>query len=578
MIFDLIIRNGRIVDGSGGEAFVGDVAVTDGRIVAVGEVEGEAREVIDASGLLVTPGFVDVHTHYDGQATWTNMLSPSSGHGVTTIVTGNCGVGFAPVRPSDRQKLVKVMEGVEDIPEIVMTDGIPWNWESFPEYMASLADRPFDIDVGVQIGHSPVRVYVMGKRGANHERSTDADRAEMTRIVREAIEAGALGVTTSRSIHHRQLDGQLAPSVSSEEGELLALAEALRQAKGGVFQMAPNPNADPRAEMEVVRRLARASGRPISFTLLEIHHMPGGWREMLEEIDLASTEGLEVRGQVFPRPVGTLFGLGLSFHPFSSRPSCRAIAHLPLAERVELMRDPAFKQRVLAEQPVPNPQPAINQMIAQAGNMFRLADPVDYAPSADKSMAAQAEASGRSLEEHLYDVLLEDEGRAILYLPAANFDGGSLQGVREMMAHPRTILGLGDGGAHYGLICDASFPTFALTHWARDASPEKRFPVEWIVAELASRPAEALGLTDRGLIAPGMKADINIIDHERLRLLAPQTIRDLPANGRRLTQRAEGYVATIVNGSITYRDGVPTGALPGRLVRGTTEARVPEAA
>ena len=566
MHFDLIIRHGLIADGTGSPPAVGDVAIKGGLIVEVGQVTGTASEELDATGLLVTPGFVDVHTHYDGQVTWSNVLAPSSGHGVTTVVTGNCGVGFAPVRPDDRQKLIKVMEGVEDIPEVVMAAGIPWNWESFPDYMDSLKNRAFDIDVGVQIGHSPLRVYVMGQRGVDHEPSTDQDRAEMTQLVRDAINAGALGVSTSRSVHHRSVDGQLAPSVTSEKAELLALAEGLRQADGGVFQLIPDPNADAGEEMTVVRDLARASGRPVSFTLLEFIDRLGTWHEMSRAIDEAQAEGLEVRGQVFPRPVGTLFGLDLSFHPYTTRPSCRAISHLPLEERVALMRDPLFKARVLAEEAVPDAQPAMNYMIGLAGSMYRLTDPVDYAPPPNMSMAALAKAAGSSLDDYLYDVLLEDDGRRVLYLPVANFGGGTLESVRAMMAHPHTILGLGDGGAHYGLVCDASFPTFALTYWTRDVDADQRFPVEWIVAELSRRPAEAVGLLDRGLIARGMKADINLIDHEGLQLMAPHTRRDLPANGRRLAQSAKGYVATLVNGEVTYRDGNATGALPGRLV------------
>jgi N-acyl-D-amino-acid deacylase len=565
--YDLIIRNGQIADGSGAPVFEGDVAIQKGVIAAIGTIDGHGAEEIDAAGCLVTPGFVDVHTHYDGQITWGNVLSPSSQHGVTTVVAGNCGVGFAPVRPGDRELLIKVMEGVEDIPEPVMAEGIPWAWESFPEYMDFLEKRTFDMDVAVQIAHSPLRVFVMGQRGADHEPATDEDRSQMAYLVQEAVEAGAIGVSTSRSTHHRMLSGELAPSVTSANEELYALARGLRAARGGVFQIVPHPNIDPHGEFAVMRQVTKESGRPTSFSLMEIATSPEYWRMSLDDVDQAQADGLEIRAQVFPRPVGTLFGLNLSLHPFVRRPSCLAIAHLPLPERVEKMRDPTFKARVLAEESIPDPQPAINYMIGLAAEMFRLCDPVDYAPAPDKKMGALAAVAGVSLDDYIYDALLEEDGHAVLYLPVANFSGYSLDGVRSMMTHPHTVLGLGDGGAHYGVVCDASYPTFALTHWARDAAADQRLPVEWLVAELTAKPANAVGLTDRGLLAPGMKADINIIDHARLKLLAPRVIRDLPNNGKRLVQAAEGYSATIVSGVVTYRDGQPSGQFPGRLVR-----------
>lgn len=565
---DMVIRGGTIVDGSGRPRFAGDIAIDGGMIVAVGRIEGTGRKEIDASGLVVTPGFVDVHTHYDGQITWENRLSPSSNHGVTTVVTGNCGVGFAPVRPTDHEKLIKVMEGVEDIPELVMAEGIPWNWETFPEYMDAVAARQFDIDVALQIPHSPVRVYVMGDRGARHEASTSADRAEMTRIVEEAIRAGALGVTTSRSSGHRLKNGELAPSINTEEAELLALAEGLRRADGGVFQLITDPFTAPEEEAGVFRRIARAAGRPLSFTLLQVPQMPDSWRTLLGGIEAANAEGLEVRGQVFPRPVGVILGLDLSLNPFFTRPSMKAIAHLPLAERVAIMRDPAFKARVLAETPEPDPQPMNNKLIESKNWMFELTDPVDYAPRREDSLPARAEAAGLDVDNFIYDILLKDEGRNLIYLPGANFIGNSLDATRAMIAHPDTILGLGDGGAHYGFICDASFPTFMLEYWTRKAPADQRFELEFAVAELTRKPAEALRLGDRGLIAPGLRADINLIDLDRLTLRAPRTVHDLPAGGRRLRQEADGYVATIVAGTVTYREGQHTGALPGRLVRG----------
>ncbi len=567
-IYDIVIRNGLIVDGTGAAPFRGDVAVKDGRIAEVGKVTGLGRDEIDASGRLVTPGFVDIHTHYDGQITWEHTLSPSSNHGVTTVVTGNCGVGFAPVRPGDHEKLIKVMEGVEDIPELVMAEGIPWNWETFPEYMEAVAARSFDIDVAVQVPHSPIRIYVMGERGARHDASTPEDRAEMSRIVTEAVRAGAVGVSTSRSSGHRLRNGELAPSVTTEQAELLALAEGLREADAGVFQLITDNDADPKDELAIVALIARAAGRPTSFTLLQAPNGPDKWRTMLDLTEKANAEGLELRGQVFPRPVGVLMGLDLSLHRFVFRPSYRAIAHLPLAERVERMRDPAVKAAILSEQSVADPQPMNNMLVGSVGNMFELTDPVDYAPRPEDGLVARAAAEGRDAEEYIYEILLKNEGRHIVYLPGANFVGCSLDAAREMIASDFTVLGLGDGGAHYGSVCDASFPTFALTHWVRDAAPGMGFPLERMVAELTSRPAHAVRLADRGRIAPSLRADLNVIDFDALTLYAPRTVHDLPAGGRRLRQDAKGYVATVVAGEVTYRDGCATGALPGRLVRG----------
>jgi len=495
-------------------------------------------------------------------------MQPSSWHGVTTVVTGNCGVGFAPVRAADHDMLISVMEGVEDIPGIVMKEGVPWNWESFPEYMDALAVRQYDMDVAVQVAHSPIRVYVMGERGAAHEESTPQDRAAMTKIVAEAVRSGAVGVSTSRSSGHRLKNGVLAPSVSTVEDELAALAQGLRQAGGGVFQLITETDAPAEVELAHVRRVAQEGGRPVSFTLLQAPHVPEKWRELLAGIEQANKDGMEVRGQVFPRPVGVMIGLELTLHPFVQRPSYKAIAGLPLAERVKAMRDPALKVRILGEENEPDPQPMNNMLIAKTAEMFVLRDPVNYAPPVSEQLGARAAAAGVSLESFAYDVLLEDEGRVILCLPGANYVGNTLDAAREMMASPHTVIGLGDGGAHYGFICDASYPTTLLTHWVRDQSGSGAFPLEWVVQSLTSKTAQTVKLMDRGLLAVGYKADINIIDTAALKLHAPSVVRDLPAGGRRLQQRAEGYVATIVNGVVTYRNGEATGALPGRLVRG----------
>jgi N-acyl-D-amino-acid deacylase len=566
--YDLVIRNGRVIDGSGAPAFVADVAVKDGVIVAVGEISGSGAEEIDATGKIVTPGFVDIHTHYDGQVTWEQTLAPSSSHGVTTVITGNCGVGFAPCRPDDRDKLVKVMEGVEDIPEVVMAEGLPWNWETFPEYLDAVGRRRLDIDVALQIAHSPIRVYVMGDRGVRREPSTAEDRAAMRRLVAEAVRAGAVGVSTSRALHHRARDGSPAPSVSSADEELLALAEGLREAGAGVFQLITETNNPPAQEAALVQRLAEASGRPVSFTLTQTHTVPENWREMAAGIARARAAGLPVRGQVADRPVGLLMGLELSMHPVWLMPGYLEIAHLPLAERVAVMSRPEVKARILGEEPTLDPVPLNNRYHTMAGEMFELGDPPDYAPPPQMRLSERAKALGVTALSLAYDILLKDGGRGLLYFPAANYGHGDMRASREMMALPDTVVALGDGGAHYGMICDASYSTYLLTYWTRDAPAELRFPLEWAVASLTRRPAEAVGLLDRGLVRQGGKADLNVIDYDRLRLHAPHPVYNLPAGGRRLQQRADGYVATVVSGEVTYREGRPTGALPGRLVRG----------
>jgi N-acyl-D-aspartate/D-glutamate deacylase len=566
--FDIVIRNGTVVDGSGRPSFGADVAIEGDRIVKIGEVKESGREEVDAKGRLVTPGFVDIHTHYDGQATWEHRLAPSSGHGVTTVVSGNCGVGFAPCRPGDHEKLIAVMEGVEDVPEIVMAEGIPWNWESFPEYLDVLSARNYDINIAVQIPHSPLRVFVMGDRGVRGEASTEADRVQMAALVTEAIQHGATGVSTSRSLNHRAKGGRLAPSVASAKEEVLALARGLGAANAGVFQLITETSEPAADEMALIERIAEVSKRPVSFTLAQLPENPNLWREMIAGVERANAAGHRVRGQVYPRPVGILLGLDLSLNPVLTRPSYAAISGLPLAERVAIMRDPAFKTRVLEEAPMLHPQPVMNSTLGMVDRMFELGAKPDYAPKPELSLKSRAEKLGVTPISLAYDLLLKQDGQAILYLPFANFTDGNLNVVREMMEHPDTVFGLGDGGAHYGLICDSSYPTYVLTYWARDVVAEKRFSIEWAVAELSRKPAETAGLMDRGLIAVGYKADLNIIDFDKLTLHAPRPVFDLPAGGRRLTQEAEGYLATIVNGVMTLRNGENTGALPGKLLRG----------
>lgn len=568
MEYDLIIRNGVIVDGSGKPAFTGDVAVSGGKIAAVGKVEGSAKQEIDADGKLVTPGFVDIHTHFDGQATWENRMSPSSNHGVTTVLMGNCGVGFAPCRPHQRDMLVKLMEGVEDIPEVVMVDGLPWNWETFPDYLDALEKRELDVDVATQVPHSAVRIFVMGERAARHEPPTAEDLEQMRALVKEAIEAGAFGVTTSRNMMYRTRAGELAPSLYSEFDELCALMDGLVEANAGVFQMIPAPSNDAGEEFALLRGLAEHGKRPVSFTLLDVPNQPGpGWRAMLRGLEQARQDGLQMRGQVAPRPVGMFYGLDLSLHAFSSHPSYKAIAALPLAERVAKMRDPQFRAQLLSE----NPEDS-NPVTLALIDAFRATSEWDdgrpnYEPDRASRMEARAQAAGLSLHEYAYDRLLQDDGRRMFYLPAANYTEGNLSAVREMLGHPDTVMALADGGAHYGLICDSSFPTYFLQRWARDAAEHERIEIPKAIAELTSKTAATVGLTDRGLLAPGMKADINVIDFDRLQLRVPEIVYDLPAGGKRMLQKVDGIVATIVNGRITYRNGEHTGELPGRLVR-----------
>ncbi len=568
MDYDLVIRGGLVVDGTGMPPFHGDVAVRDGKIVKVGEITLPAKEEIDATGRIVTPGFVDIHTHYDGQVTWEQRLAPSSGHGVTTVLMGNCGVGFAPCRPHQRDMLVKLMEGVEDIPEVVMTEGLPWNWESFTDYLDALDARELDIDVATQVPHSALRVFVMGERAALQEAPTAADLEQMRDLVAEAVEAGAFGVTTSRNMMHRTKAGELAPSLYSEVDELCALMDGLGKAEAGVFQIIPAPANDAEEEFTILRRVAEHGRRPLSFTLLDVPGQPGaGWRAMLKGLERARQDGLEMRGQVAPRPVGMFFGLDLSLHPFSSHRSYKAIADRPLSQRVAMMRDPAFRARLLSESPDDSNPVTLALIDAfRASHEWGSGKP-DYEPRRENRIEQRAEAAGQSVAEFAYDLLLKNEGRQLFYLPAANYSEGNLDAVREMLGHPDTLVGLADGGAHYGLICDASFPTYFLQRWARDADDGARIPLAEAVADLTSRPAAAVRLSDRGRIAEGMKADLNVIDLDALDLHVPFVAYDLPAGGKRMQQSADGYAATVVSGVVTYRNGKPTGALPGRLVR-----------
>jgi len=569
--FDVVIRGGTIADGTGAEPFEADVAVRSGKIVHVGRILESGREEIDAKGLLVTPGFVDIHTHYDGQAIWSERLSPSSGHGVTSVVMGNCGVGFAPCRAGDRELLISVMEGVEDIPEVVMAKGLEWEWQSFPEYLAALERRPHDIDFATQIPHSALRVFAMGGRGAARQPATPGDLAVMQGLVAEALDAGALGFATSRLFIHRTGKGEHIPSYEACETELAAIAEVLGRAKKGVLQFVLGvPGKSFQDEVRMAARLGQRNGRPVSFSFAQDNQNPDSWRRILAIVAEANASGVRMRAQIFPRPIGLVLGHNLSVSPFSLCPSYKAIAHLPLVARIAKLRDPGLRERLLKEPPgeTTTPLATLGRIFSQ---MYPLGNPPNYEPDPSTSIAAQAKARAVQPEELAYDQLLEDGGNAMLYVALTNYANGNLDAVLEMMRSGQTVLGLGDGGAHYGMICDGGYPSFVLAHWTRDRKGEKLGLAEAVKA-LTREPAAAVGLNDRGAIATGMKADINIVDYDALRIEKPVVAEDLPAGGKRLMQGARGYVATMVSGEIIARDGKPTGKLPGKLIRGAQGA------
>lgn len=571
MRFDLIIRNGTIVDGLGGEPFVADVAVSDGVIAAIGTVDGDATREIDATGLLVTPGFVDLHTHYDGQAIWSDRMTPSSAHGVTTAVMGNCGVGFAPCRAEDHDTLVDLMAGVEDIPGVVMTDGLPWTWETFPEFLDALDGRPRDIDVAALLPHSPLRVYVMGQRGVDREPATADDLAQLRTLAADAVEVGALGFASSRLTLHKSESGQPIPSFNAGRDEIEAIARGLKDAGGGLIQFVPDLIAgDFGPALETVFGVAADVGLPVTFTLAIGNAGDPFFLDGLDLVEKANAGGGDVSAQVFPRPIGLVIGLELSGNPFVLYPSYRELATLPLAERVAEMRKPEVRERILSDTPASDGHPLM--FAAQAWEwMFPLGEPPNYEPDRADSIASRARARGVSPLEEAYDRVLDDDGHAMLLITLANFRDGSLDTVAELMKRDDVVLGLGDGGAHYGMICDASFPTYMLAHWARDR-PSGRLTVAEAVRELTSAPARVAGLADRGRIAVGYKADLNVVDHTALTLHKPVIVRDLPAGGRRLDQTADGYVATVVSGEVIAENGVPTSARPGKLVRGRQSA------
>lgn len=573
--YDLVIRGGEVFDGTGAPGREGDVAIKNGRIAAVGgRIAGRGQAEIDARGQIVAPGFVDVHTHYDGQATWDSHMQPSSWHGVTTVVMGNCGVGFAPCSPKDHDTLVRLMEGVEDIPFPVLSQGLPWNWESYPDYLDALSQRRFDVDIGSQLPHAALRVHVMGQRGADREPATPADIAAMAALARRAAEAGALGFSTSRTLNHRTSDGQPTPTLTAGEDELTGIALGLKAAHRGVLQVVSD-FTDPEAEFAMLRRIVEASGRPLSFSLVQSPLNPEGYKSLLAGLDAANAAGLPIKAQVAPRPVGVLLGLELTLNPFSFHPSYKALAQAPLAERVARLSDPAVREQLLSE----HPDSPVRNLVGNWDRMH-LMDPSqpDYEPTADSTVGARARALGTSPETVALDHLLANGGRAMLYVPFLNYAEGSLAPAYAMLTHAHTVPGLSDGGAHVGMICDGSFPTSLLTHWTRDRTRGPKLALETAIRMQCADTAKIVGLADRGRLIPGLRADLNVIDYDRLSLKSPQVAHDLPAGGRRLIQRAEGYVATIVGGEVTYRDGEPTGALPGRLLRGAQAAPVAAAA
>lgn len=568
---DLVIRGGTVVDGTGATARTADVAVRDGRVVAVGDRSGigAGRTEIDADGALVTPGWVDIHTHFDGQVTWDDLLTPACWHGVTTVVTGNCGVGFAPCRPDERRRLIELMEGVEDIPGTALHEGMQWHWESFPEYLDYLATRRIVMDVGTQISHGPVRTYVMGERGARNEPATPEDIAAMAAIVREAMDAGALGFTTSRTIMHRAIDGEPVPGTYAAEDELFGIGAALREAGHGVFEVAPAGVAgedDLAASREVawMRRLAAATGRPVAYGMTQSNASPALYRDLLAETQAAADAGAEVWMQVAGRATGLIFSLETTYHPLRGRPTFDALAALPMPERVARLRTAEVRDAILGE------NGAQSSLLSAFGDrIVPIGDDVDYEPAYEDSVVARAKREGREPDAVLYDLMLERDGRRMFMIPILNYADGSLEPVREMLLHPRSVFGLGDAGAHCATICDASMTTTMLTHWARDRSRGERLPIELAVKKMTSDTAALYGLRDRGRLAPGMRADLNVIDLERLRTHPPEVLYDLPGDCPRLIQRADGYIATAVAGRVTFREGEHTGELPGTLIRGS---------
>jgi N-acyl-D-aspartate/D-glutamate deacylase len=559
---DLVVRRATIVDGTGAPAAIGDITVDDGRITSVGESTGRGHRELDGDGLIASPGWVDVHTHYDGQVTWDPEVTPSSWHGVTTVVMGNCGVGFAPVRPGGETFLIELMEGVEDIPGSALHEGIDWKWESFGEYLDAVDAMPRVMDIAAQVPHAAVRAYVLGDRA--HEEASADEIAQMADIVEDALRAGAIGFTTSRTILHRSKHG-LIPGTDVLPDELLAIGDAMARAGHGVFEMVSDHQGRDH-ERDWLVDLARRSGCTVTYALAQAPYAPEAYRDSLAEAEQHAREGLRIVPQVSSRPTGMLFGLQSSLHPFITHPTYRELHELPLTERVARLRQPEVRDALLSERPATENLIAVSLM-TRWEQIFPLGDPPDYEPAPSTSVAAVAAREGRAPEAVMLDWMLERDGTALMFAPLASYVAFDHEAIREMMTHPATVLGLSDGGAHCGLICDASMPTTLLTHWVRDRSRGDRLTLEQAVHLQTQRTATTYGLGDRGVLAPGLRADLNLIDLEGLRLHAPEMVFDLPAGGRRLVQQVEGYKATVVAGQVTYVDGEPTGERPGRLVR-----------
>ena len=561
--YDLIIRKGEVFDGSGGPSARLDVAIRDGVIARVApSIEGSADRVVDANGRIVTPGFVDVHTHYDGQATWDSHLNPSSNLGTTTIVMGNCGVGFAPCKPEDHEVLVQLMEGVEEIPGSAMDEGLPWNWESFPEFLDALEAKPRDIDVAALLPHGPLRVYVMGERAVNREPATADDIEKMKALIREGIEAGAVGFSTSRTLVHRSSTGDFIPTYKAATEELKALGASLSGEKGSVFQMISDwEDADD--EFSILQEIAERTGAKGTFTLLDLAPTPNLWHEQLKRIENAQASGLDIRGQVISRPVGILMGHPASMHTFYARPAYKALANLPWDEKIRKLHDPEVKAQILTEESE-RPHVFVQIFEKRFRNMYPLEDPIEYLPKPETSVAAMAERDNREPSEWLYEYLLGNNGNNLVYIPAANFS----ENIPDLLTHPHTVSALGDGGAHVGSICDTSANVYVLTKWVKD---RKRIELAQAINMLCRQPAELYSLHDRGLIAEGMKADVNVIDFQALKLHTPHIVHDLPAGGRRFLQNADGIDLTVKAGEVIFENGEATGALPGRLIRGSRQ-------
>jgi N-acyl-D-amino-acid deacylase len=566
---DIVIRGGTIIDGTGTAAFTGDVAIAGDRIVAVGGKQGPARREIDATGLLVTPGWVDVHTHYDGQAMWDPLLAPSCWHGVTTVMFGNCGVGFAPVRKHHRGALMDLMEGVEEIPNAVLADGLTWDWESFPDFLDALERHPRAIDIAAQAAHLPLRVYVMGDRAVRRETATPDDIAEMRRLTIEALRAGAFGFTTSRTDSHKTPDGELVPSRFADADELVGIGSALGAVGAGAFGMNSDFD-DEEFELAWMRRVARETGRPVWFLLTDRYEDPARWRRLMKAVHEARAEGLPLTAQIAGRPIGVMMGIGTALNPFTVRPSYKQIENLSIAEQRARLRDPQVRRQILSEKPSEAEVAKLAQfrqlITSRWDKFFVMGNPPDYEPGPEKSVAAIAAREGRTPDEVAYDYITQAEGQ-YLYFPVVNYTVGDHEPIREMMTDPATLLGLSDGGAHCTSIVDAGLPSFMLAHWGRDRHRGPRLPLELLVKRQTSETADFFGLTDRGRLAPGLRADVNLIDFDRLLLHKPELVHDMPANGRRFIQRVEGYEATLVAGAPIFERGQHTGALPGRLVR-----------